>query len=304
MISVIVPSNRTGGLDVLCDSLDAQSYRNFELILVDALYDYRRDIVAQHAAQYGFPIVHIPPRDNRFPEQQYCRTMNTGIAHAHGDTLVFLCDYSFCHPDCLATHASFTGPLTLDYRYLELPETKLGLPNYRERVSGTEENAQLYTDEVNANAERFAADVRSGRLDDFMWSIFTEPVTEAYLATLQVEHEHRPSTADLATDWNWCSFKNESFPTELVLDMNGLDEAYDESHAWQDSEFSYRLRTRGIQWRSAPGGLVSVVNPRGIMNIKRMAKPLFWNRDLCFGSRRADLGLPVNPGFSLREMRK
>jgi hypothetical protein len=117
--------------------------------------------------------------------------------------------------------------------------------------------------------------------------------------------EQKPSGADLANDWNFASLKNESIPTELLLEMNGFEEEYDDSHGWQDSSLSYRLRARGIRWNhGGPGGMLSVVNPRGISNIKTLRKPLFHNQELCFNSRRAELGLPVNPGFSLRERRE
>lgn len=308
MISVIVPTNRVGGIDLLLDSLARQTFKDFELILVDALIPYRSPIVTQ-----AFPTKHIAPRDNRFPEQQYCRTMNTGIAHARGDILLYLCDYSWVHPTCLETHARLQAqhhaPITLDYRYVDLPPLKPGFGNYRESLfpGQDEESAAAFSACVNANSWRFADDVRSGRLDDFMWSIFAAPMSEEQVWAARVEHEHRPClTAQLASDWNWCSFKNESFPTELVLEMNGCDEDYDFTHGYQDSEFSYRLRERGIRWFCGePGeGLVTVVNPRPVMNIKLMPARLWHNRDLCFESKRAEFQRPVNPGFSLREWRE
>lgn len=307
VISIIVPTNRVGGIDLLLDSLYRQTYKNFELIIVDALIPHRTPIVTQ-----AFPTKHIAPRDNRFPEQMYCRTVNTGIAHARGDTVMLLCDYSWLHPNCLATHARLQelhrGPVTLDYRYVDLPKLKPGLPLYVQTTTPTDPASNdKYVAEVNENSDRYAADVRSGRLDEYMWSIFAEPQTEESLAMLKVTHEHKPcSTAKLDEDWNWCSFKNESFPTELFLDMNGVDEAFDDSHVYQDSEFSYRLKERGIRWYGgeAGEGLVTVVNPRPIMNIKRLAKPITHNARLCFEDRAAALKLPVNPGWSLREWRE
>lgn len=309
MISIICPSNRVGGLDLLFASLKAQTHQDFELVLVDALYDERRFLVADAASVSDFTVIHVPPRDNAFPAQQYVRTMNTGIANASGDTLLFLCDYSFLHSDCLATHAliqaTHPGPVILDYRYVDLPPLKPGLPNYRETVSGTEETAEAYRVAVAANSDRFADDLASGRLDPYLWSIFAAPMTEEAVLSARVEHEHKPSGTNIANDWNWCSFKNESFPTELVLSMNGLDEEYDKSHGWQDSEFSYRLREDGVFWQNAPAGkgLVSIVNPRPIMNIKNMPERLFYNRDLCFGERVAWKRLSVNPDWSLRDWR-
>lgn len=307
MISVIVPTNRAGGIDILLDSLARQTFRDFELILVDALLPYRSPIVTQ-----AFKTTHIPPRDNRFPSQMFCRQVNTGIAHARGETIVLLCDYSYLSPDCLATHARLQAiapvPVTCDYCYIGLPELKPGLPHYVQSVEPTDEatNAE-YVEQVNANSDRYAADVRSGRLDDYMWSIFAEPMTAEAIKAAPATHKHMPSTtAKLHEDWNWCSLKNESFPTKLFLDMNGIDEAYDRSHVYQDSEFSYRLRERGIRWYSGePGeGMVTVVNPRPIMNIKRLAEPITYNQKLCFDERDASRRLPVNPGFSLQAWRE
>lgn len=301
MISVICVTNRIGGLDVLWQGLAHQTEKDFELVLVDAIKSRR-----SKGTENPFRWTHVEPRDNQFPNVSYCRSVNTGIANARGDTVLMLCDYSFCHPSCIELHAELQkkhrGPVTCDYRYVEMPPLHPDVPSYREKTPGTEENAAAYTAEVNANADRYVADLNAGKLDRFMWSVFAEPFRG--VEGLPVEHEHRPSGADLASDWNWCSFKNESFPTELVLEMNGHDEAYDESHAWQDSEFSYRLRERGIRWHAGPAEhTVTVVNPRNWSNIKRLAKPLFYNRELCFGSRRAELRLPVNPGFSLRQWR-
>ena len=306
VISVLVVQNRTGGLDLLADSLRAQTYRDWELVLVDAIRPYR--------AAYSFPTdMRVqwldPGRTDRFAPG-YMAAQNLGIEHARGDTILYLCDYSYLHPDCLAVHAAGQrekpGPFMADYLYRTPPAWKLDLPNYREKAVGTLENAEAYGAECAANAARYEADLKSGRLDPFMWSAFAEPLTPEGVAALPIEHEHKPSESDPAHRWNHVSLKNESYPTELLLDMQGHDLEYDQSHGWQDQELAFRLRARGIGYRVAPPGvgMVSVVNPRAQSNIKRLVKPLFHNQELCFNSRRAELGLPVNPGFSLRERRE
>lgn len=305
MISVVVPQNRIGGLDVLADSLLRQTHRDFELILVDCIHPYRSHL----SFPLGLKVTWLDPGCDAEFHPTYMKSLNVAIEHARGDTVLFLPDFAWMHPDCLAVHAEAQkrtpGPVTLDYRYVEMPPLKPGVPSYREAVSGTRELANEYSRQTNDIAKRYRADLDAGKLDDFMWSIFAEPVTQATIDTLRVELEQKPSAADLATDWNWCSLKNESVPTELLLDMNGFEEEYDASHGWQDSSFSYRLRARGIRWHhGGPGGMVSVVNPRAWSNIKSLREPLYYNHDLCFGSRRAELGLPVNPGFSLRRRRE
>lgn len=302
MISVIAPTNRIGGLDILASSLRQQTFQDFELVLVDAIRPFRKDLTFWSDMRVQW----LDPGSDEKLTTNYMHSMNMAIEHARGDTIVFMPDYAWLHPDCLATHAEMQqrhrGPITLDYNYAELPPLKPGVPNYREKCSG---DSLGYVAEVNANTARYVADLRAGKLDDFLWSIFAEPLTDEAVRALPIEHRHRPSGADLSNDWNFCSLKNESMPTELLLDMNGLDEAYDGGHLYQDSELSYRLRERGIRWHAgAPeAGLMTVVNPRGIMNIKHLEKPLSHNQELCFGSRRAELRLPVNPGRSLRAER-
>jgi hypothetical protein len=134
-----------------------------------------------------------------------------------------------------------------------------------------------------------------------MWSVFEKPLTEDAINALPIEHQHRPCSIREPDDYNWCSFKNESIPTELVLDMNGHDEDYDRSHCWQDQEFSFRLKARGAKWTNGPAmtGMISVVNPRPFLNVKKLLEPLGANGERCKSVKAA-----VNPEWSLRERRK
>jgi len=303
MISVLCVTNRVGGMDVLFSSLAQQTHQDFEIILVDALFDHRSERDFRHIAR-ELNLSHTPPRDNPFPAVAYCRSMNTAIAHARGETCVLLCDYSWLHSDCLATHAACQaknpGPLHLDYNYSKLPTLKPDLPMYAQTV-GPEHPE--YLAQLNATTDRYCSDLASGKLDPFMWSIFAESPTQEMVGALEVTHKHRPCATREAGDWNWCSLKNESFPTELLLDLNGFDEALDASHCYQDLDFSYRLRARGIEWQNGPPeqGMVTVLNPRELINVKRLTRPIWHNRRLVEGK---DFSRKVNPEWSLREWRK
>lgn len=303
MISVIVPTNRVGGLDLLLESLEQQTHRDFELILVDAIWRYRAGLLRHESSERTFPITHIPPRNDPFPAVAYCNAVNTGIAHARGETVVLLCDYSWLDPRCLETHAkcqiAHAGPTHLDYDYTVLPELKSGFPGYHQ--DGRDGTAADYVDAINATTDAYCADLDSGKLDRFMWSLFAKFPTAARIRELPVHHQHRPCATRKDGDWNWCSFKNESFPTELFLSMNGLNELLDASHCYQDQEFSYRLRTRGIPWTNGPieTGMATVVNPRPVLNVKRLSAPIAHNAAL------SDMNyMQVNPGFSLRAWRE
>jgi glycosyltransferase involved in cell wall biosynthesis len=310
LISIIVPTNRLGGIDLLFDSLARQTERDFELILVDNIKPWRT-VLAPGGHLLTFQASHIEPRENSFPLVQYCRTVNTGIAHARGETILLLCDYSWCHPRMVETHldeqSKHPGPLHLDYNYSALPELKPDFPLiYNQSGYDPTVDPIEYSRVLNESTDRYVEDLKAGKLDPFMWSIFAEPLSEESVSELEVTHQHRPCSTRKPDDWNWCSFKNESFPTELFLELNGLDEEYDASHCYQDQEFSYRLRERGIPWRNGPAetGMVTVVNPRPVLNVKKLGKPMGYNRHLCDSERVASKRLPVNPGFSLREWRR
>lgn len=300
MISVIVPTNRVGGLDVLFAGLAQQTYHDFELLLVDNLGAHRKT----KGTYSSFTFRKVWPRNNPFPATAYSRSVNTGLEHARGETVVLLCDYSFLQKDCLATHAELQknrpGPIHLDYDYCELPRLHPYFPGYHQ-AGVPEAEVEAAT---NAATDRYVADLEAGKLDMFMWSIFAEPFTSP--EGLEITYRHRPCATRKKGDWNWMSCKNESLPTELFLELNGFDEAYDESHCYQDLEFSYRLRERGVEWQNGPPetGLVTVVNPRPVLNVKRLGKPIAHNKRMCELTRAAGLRLPVNPEWSLRERRE
>jgi hypothetical protein len=192
------------------------------------------------------------------------------------------------------------GPYHLDYNYSALPKLADSFPGYHQ--GGMDASDPRYVETINATTDQYVADLNAGKLDRFMWSIFEKAPTEEEVLALEVTHRHRPCATRNHDDWNFCSFKNESFPTELLLELNGLNEALDESHCYQDQEFSYRLRSRGIEWINGPAevGMVTVVNPRPVLNVKRLSKPIAHNREVC----ETQMSTVVNPGWSLRERRE
>lgn len=309
MISIIVPTNRIGGLDVLFNSLAQQKYMGFELILVDNIKKYREELVAKKAKTCGFKVTHVEPRDNPFPSVGYCRTMNTGVAYASGEYLLYLCDYCWLSKYCTDAHVDFQqrhgAPLMLDFAYTTLPQLVQPL-DYVSTV-GTGDFAK-FTASQNEATERYVHDLDSGKLDHLMWSIFKkEPTSDAEVWAMPMTHALYKNTAEsVHPDYNWCAFKNESFPTELLLQMNGHDEAYDRSHGWQDSEFSNRLKVRGTKWWSGPRshGEVRCLNPRELITVKLLPNEWQSNKTLCDDTRSADKKLPVNPDFNLRDWRQ
>ena len=309
-LSIIIPTNRIGGLDILFDSLEQQSTSDFELILVDNIYRYRKDVVADMAKRYTFDFLHIPPREDPFPHVAYCQTMNTGLVHARHPFVLYLCDYVWLGKKTVEKHlgyqACYPAPLLADFAYTTLPSLKSSFTPYVHEV-GPEVCKDRHTSSLNEVSRRYHADLEAGKLRDLLWSIFSDsPRSDREVWDMGTTHTHYKNTSEGEfPDYNYCCFKNESFPTELMLTMNGHDEDYDKSHAWQDSEFSYRLRHMGIKWHNLARyeGEARCMNPRDVLNIKVMDEPFGYNEKLCNVTKRADKQVPVNPHLDLRQMR-
>ena len=88
MISVINITNRIGGLDILKDNLDKQSYKDFELIMCDGLYEWRKDEVKGYFD--SFPTLHIPePKKNEKDVWVLNKAHNEALRKSKGDIIVF-----------------------------------------------------------------------------------------------------------------------------------------------------------------------------------------------------------------------
>src|SRR5712671_7816501 len=103
-ISVCCITARPGGLDVLLTGLKHQTFRDFELVLVDAVYDRRVSLVQDAATDARVAVVHTPPRVRLFPEDACPEARNTAIIKAHGELLLWVVDYAYLAPACLEAH--------------------------------------------------------------------------------------------------------------------------------------------------------------------------------------------------------
>jgi len=111
-ISVILPTARSTygsiiGLDInlfepTLKSLNKQSFKDFELIVVDCLYETRPNLFKRDpfkSEKFDFPIKHIPVHQNhRFWLDKgmwnVCGALNSGIIVAEGDLIVRMDDAS------------------------------------------------------------------------------------------------------------------------------------------------------------------------------------------------------------------
>ena len=294
-LSIISLAWRTGGLDILFDCLKAQTYRNFELVLVDSLYGRRKALVESAASTCGFPVQHVEPIDNPFPVIAFCRCANTGFVYARGEIVVLLADYTWIPPDFLAGHArrhreGIRQGVMSPVKYTVLPRRKKSFRNY-----GFEE------------LDPYLADLTSGKLDDCLWSIFRQDWegSPEYLNEdpQMFAVDQRRIMADGPIPPTFFNAKCESFPLADALAINGFDERLDGTNGYQDSMFGGMLTQHArIPWVNVPDILSYIINPRIIFPHPRWLRHFMLNFPIWEHAKSA--GYPEINTWSLREKRK
>lgn len=295
LISVIVPTNRIGGLDILFESLKHQTYKNFELVLVDAIYQQRKTIVEEKSKEYDFKIKHIEPKDNTFPISNYCKSINTGLCAAEGELVYFTCDYSYLYKDILLTHANFHSDAPEDH-ILMLPMdvcnfdhsiiSKTLLDNRQYGTKGMDEKYKLmvaseedYVSSHNKWSEDYAEDVLSGKLNDILWSIFNKPFNINDINKILIDNKTDLKFQNSSTHTPTPAFhdllclKNDSFNRNFLMKANGMDEDLDGSHGYQDTELTRRLfNVYGAKFFAINKLPVKIFNTRYYLEPRKIVK--------------------------------
>lgn len=278
VLSIIVPSFRVGGLDVLFASLRQQTDQDFELIIVDELRPFRRH-AAEQVGRGG--TWHVspgkPPGSPRWG--WYMASLNRGLDYARGDIHLFASDYTHFAPDCIAQHKAFHaahGPKdvalgTIDY--CALPALHPDFPK-RYGWSAIGHDPANYSDATYAPwldfkrrhelyeewREAYERDLDSGALEPFMVSTFAEPFTSADgLKVYETQTRQPPS--------QFLNLKNDSMRRELLKDFR-FDERADGTHGHQDSITHRQLAKLGATFTPG-GGSVKILDPHSVAIIRR-----------------------------------
>jgi len=292
-VSVLDLTNRVGGMDILFESLKHQSFQDFELIIVDALYEYRKEIVAEKAKEYNFTVKHIPPINQTFPVSNYNNSMNTGILAAEGEVLYFTCDYAILPPDILQKHYNFHAQTPRNYVLLlpindcpvKLEVVSEKFPKDRQYgIRSRKDPVQLcvvpeadYMSAHNEWSDRYAKDLADGLLNDVLWTIFEKPYVynqdiNELADYITVDNKFNNCSATEATPafQDFCCVKNDSFKLDFLMEANGFDEQMDQTHGYFDTELARRLfRCHNAQFFAMNSGHVSVINTRWFLQPRK-----------------------------------
>lgn len=89
----IIGMPKTHIFTLLIETLNRQNFKDFELILVDSLFNSRRS--SPILCEAKFPIKHVPPKPSSWVDVSMfhaCNDINTAILHADGELLVKIDD--------------------------------------------------------------------------------------------------------------------------------------------------------------------------------------------------------------------
>ena len=279
-LSVVCPTFRIGGIDVLFDGLQRQHFKDFELVLSDCLYKSRAKEVEEDARKFpGIRFKHVEPEPNIFPVSAFAACSNTALRHAHGEVVVFITDYTWLPSNCLEAHAEFHKQMGVNHALL--------LPHWY--VLPPKHNMPQYD---NLELEAYIADLESGKLDALKVSLWNNAQDYANLPEDTQNGYDRKCTElyESTTDEMAFHGKNESMKISAVLDVGGWNEAFDGSHPYQDSELAARLAYDGGMYfwtRREP--LALIVNMRHTFPLLKRLRPPDANRIIWLNSMRAAL---------------
>lgn len=237
-ITVILPTARnsysiiglpeTHILGPCIESLKSQTFRDFELVVVDSLIDRRPDMFKGdpfNADKLPFPVKHVSIHPNhRFwldrGRWNVCGALNTSIMHSEGDLLVRVDDCSELDEGhlqrCWDGYQSGYFPLAMHTRYRE------GRQAYRD------ESYRKDGYEVLAHGEEpFLRHFKPGDpIRDTRW-----PKVKSSGGTLIGED-----------DW---FYGYSAFSLEAALKVNGFNEMMDGQKSLEDVDFGVRLVAAG-----------------------------------------------------------
>jgi glycosyltransferase involved in cell wall biosynthesis len=190
------------------DSLKNQSYKDFEYIIVDGLYNSRKDNVAELIKNSGvnFPVTYLSDKPTRWKGRRpaLCNGRNTGLMFAKGELIVFHDDCCQLYPDWLEKHVKW-----LEQGYL---------------VAGNWIAFQDTDDSIKGITGG------KGIVGVYGWEHRSKIVKEPKIVTA-----------------GWLYGGNFSFPLKVAIDINGFDERCDGEMGQDDIDFGFRAERKGYK---------------------------------------------------------
>ncbi len=215
-ITVGMATSRDLGMFPLqVDYLKNQTFKDFELVFFDDLYEQRKDAVRKEVGD-SFPLIYLPPREIK-PVFAPGAVWNDLFTHCSGELLFFMADYIVPHQDCLRVHWE---------THLKYPKTM---------ISGR-------CWEMDITAEEFIQPNKVFHYNDYRLSLYEN----SYFRWSRMEENIYGS--ERAGVQNFWTGRNDSAPMEVILQCNGFDEQIDGARGYHDEDLAQRMAILGLEY--------------------------------------------------------
>jgi len=254
-VSVLSTAFRPGGIDVLLAGMSAQTFDDFEVILVDRRYERRRESVAALAAEFGVDLLHVPEHRRNGRWWQCGAAWNTAIALSAGDLLIFIQDYTCPPPGWIQAHVdAHEGS---ERRYVLAPSDMYGIGDSLVSTVPIDRQAQ----ETRCSGCVILDPVLTGGILDEI-SVFGETFDASWFDGREPRKRHPGigMAAGVLQDTSWTVLKNESVRRSVAFEVDGMDERLDRGRGPTDIDWAARLRAAGVKWAWAPDALTPAVD--------------------------------------------
>jgi len=245
-VSVISLAFRPGFIDTVVDSLVHQTMNQdeWELILVDDLADRRKEKVAEYMSGRIKNFLHIPPRHIE-PGCAPAPAINNGIIHARGELIYFISDRFYASPRCLERHwaiYSKYGPNVIISGPLVTEDKVQFREDYAEL---TDINAISILKAPIASLAKERPFITIGWLPEYA-------ADGRCKATCSITiddnlYENRDNAGHRNAGCWWWAGANDSAPLQTLVDVNGLDEAFNGRRGGVDGDCGVRLVSYGCK---------------------------------------------------------
>lgn len=228
-LSVIIAVYRnTEALGFVLDSLERQTYTNFEVIVAeDGDDDAMAKFVEQAREHYSFEIIHTTQEDKGVRK---ARSQNNAILQSHGDYLVFI------DGDCVLYSTFLHGHASLAHKGCVLSGRRIDLPMKLTQKVKTKQVTPYEIESWYMSRFLYLAFDKSVKYEQ---GIYIAP--ESLLYTILLAKRER-TTAILG-----CNF---SVWKEDIVRLNGFDESYGESAVSDDVDWNWRFEAAGLKIHS------------------------------------------------------
>lgn len=304
-VSILTIACRPGYIDSITQALRGQTLNKdeWEWVLVDDLYEWRKDAVREYIAD-SFNFKHIPPR--KLTEySSTAQAMNTAALNAGGELLHFMADYMYLHPRTLERHweiyskygpkVLISGPL-LDAITASGQSVWLGAPPRIITIKdddGKVVNLPEHTPPISWPLKDNFEELNP----DNMISVFKEPFKPSWPSILlpdwrlgaisNVSVSHNLCENNDGGKWFWLG-RNDSMPLDGFLAANGMDESFDGRRGGADADLGTTLVSKhGYRYlvdREVPcymlphptrkRGIISEEGRNKLVQEKRAAQPI------------------------------